>query len=117
MAELKSDGKIKALGLSEISASSLKCAHAVHPISAVQVEYSPFSLDIERNGLLEACRELNVAVVAYSPLGRGMATGGIKADSKFSEGMLALARISRFTASKLRFSSPKPSESTILCGH
>ena len=71
------EGKIRYLGLSEISASTLRRAHAVHPIAAVQVEYSPFCLDAEDEGigLIKACRELGVAVIAYSPLGRGMLTG------------------------------------------
>ena len=70
-------GKVKHLGLSEISASTLRRAHAVHPISAIQVEYSPFTLDIEDEtiGLLKAARELGVKIVAYSPLGRGLITG------------------------------------------
>jgi len=65
------------LGLSECSSATLRRAHAVHPISAVQIEYSPFFLDIEdeKIGLLKTCRELGVTVVAYSPLGRGMLTG------------------------------------------
>jgi aryl-alcohol dehydrogenase-like predicted oxidoreductase len=70
---------VRYLGLSECSSSALRRAHAVHPISAVQVEYSPFTLDIEdeRIGLLKTCRELGVKVVAYSPLGRGLLTGQI----------------------------------------
>lgn len=70
-------GKVKYLGLSEVSAATLRRAHAVHPIAAIQVEYSPFALDIEdeKIGLLKAARELGVAVVAYSPLGRGLLTG------------------------------------------
>lgn len=80
------EGKVKYLGLSECSAKSLRRAHAVHPISAVQVEYSPFALEIEENGLLDACRELGVAVVAYSPLGRGMLTGAYKSPDDFPEG-------------------------------
>ncbi|EIW51647.1 Aldo/keto reductase [Trametes versicolor FP-101664 SS1] len=77
MAEQVKAGKVKYLGLSEISAATLRRAHAVHPIAAVQVEYSPFTLDIEdeKIGLLKAARELGVAVVAYSPLGRGLLTG------------------------------------------
>ena len=65
------------LGLSEISSATLRRAHAVHPIAAVQVEYSPFCLDIEDDkiALLKTCRELGIATVAYSPLGRGMLTG------------------------------------------
>lgn len=68
---------MKHLGLSEISAETLRRAHAVHPIAAIQVEYSPFTLDIEdeKIGLLKTARELGVAVVAYSPLGRGLITG------------------------------------------
>jgi len=80
MAELVKEGKVRYLGLSEVSAQTLRRAYAIHPISAVQVEYSPFSLDIEdeKIGLLKACRELGVTVVAYSPLGRGMLTGRYK---------------------------------------
>jgi aryl-alcohol dehydrogenase-like predicted oxidoreductase len=72
-----SAGKVRHLGLSEVSASTLRRAHAVHPIAAVQVEYSPFTLDIEHPqvGLLRTARELGVAIVAYSPLGRGLLTG------------------------------------------
>lgn len=72
-------GKVKYLGLSECSAASLRRAHAVHPIAAVQCEYSPFTLDIEEEkiGLLKAARELGVAIVAYAPLGRGLITGTI----------------------------------------
>ncbi|KAJ7489041.1 NADP-dependent oxidoreductase domain-containing protein [Mycena latifolia] len=77
MAEFVKEGKVKHLGLSEVSASTLRRAHAVHPIAAVQVEYSPFTLDIEdpKIALLETCRELGVVVVAYSPLGRGLLSG------------------------------------------
>jgi len=83
MAELVKEGKVRYLGLSEISANTLRRAHAVHPIAAVQVEYSPFTLDIEdeKIGLLKACRELGVTVVAYSPLGRGLLTGTYKSNA------------------------------------
>ncbi|KAF9527695.1 NADP-dependent oxidoreductase domain-containing protein [Crepidotus variabilis] len=83
MAELIKEGKVRYLGLSEVSADTLRRAHAVHPIAAVQVEYSPLTLDIEQIGLLQACRELGVAVIAYSPLGRGMLTGAIRKNSDF----------------------------------
>ena len=83
MADLKKDGKIKHLGLSECSAETLRRACKVHHISAVQVEYSPFSMDIEQIGLLDTCRELGVAVVAYSPLSRGFLTGTIKSYDDF----------------------------------
>ncbi|KAI2643372.1 aldo-keto reductase [Xylaria nigripes] len=79
MAELKAEGKIRYLGLSGCSERSLRRAHAVHPITAIQVEYSPFALDIESSqvNLLKAARELGVQVIAYSPLGRGFLTGAI----------------------------------------
>ncbi|RKO87646.1 aldo/keto reductase [Blyttiomyces helicus] len=75
MAELVKEGKIHHLGLSESSVSTLRRAHAVHPIAAIQVEYSPWEVSIEDNGLLAACCELGVAIVAYSPLGAGFLTG------------------------------------------
>ncbi|GAM37016.1 hypothetical protein TCE0_022r06571 [Talaromyces pinophilus] len=74
------EGKIRFLGLSEVSSSTLQRAHSVSSISAVQVEYSPFALEIESQeiNLLATCKELGVAVVAYSPLGRGFLTGQLK---------------------------------------
>lgn len=71
------EGKVRYLGLCECSATTLRRAHAVHPIAAVQVEYSPFTLDIEdpKVNLLKTARELGVKIVAYSPLGRGLLTG------------------------------------------
>jgi aryl-alcohol dehydrogenase-like predicted oxidoreductase len=88
VAELKKEGKINYLGLSECSAETLRRACKVHRIAAVQIEYSPFTLDIEdpKIGLLKACRELGVAVVAYSPLGRGFLTGRYKGPEDFDEG-------------------------------
>ncbi|KAI0371376.1 Aldo/keto reductase [Pilatotrama ljubarskyi] len=99
MAEQVKAGKVKYLGLSEVSASTLRRAHAVHPIAAIQVEYSPFTLDIEdeKIGLLKAARELGVAVVAYSPLGRGLLTGRIRSpdDLAKDDSRLILPRFSR----------------------
>ncbi|KAL1612409.1 hypothetical protein SLS60_000635 [Paraconiothyrium brasiliense] len=88
MVELKNEGKFKYLGISECSAESLRRAHAVHPITAVQVEYHPFALDIESEqiDLLRTARELGVAIVAYSPLSRGMFTGAYKSPDDFEEG-------------------------------
>ncbi len=77
MAELVKEGKVKYLGLSEASAETLRRASKVHPIAALQSEYSLWSRDIE-NEILAACRELNIGLVAYSPLGRGMLSGEIK---------------------------------------
>ncbi|KAF9057536.1 NADP-dependent oxidoreductase domain-containing protein [Panaeolus papilionaceus] len=74
---LHREGNVRYIGLSEVSAATLRRAHAMHLVAAVQVEYSPFFLEIEDSkiGLLKACWELGVIVVAYSPLGRGMLTG------------------------------------------
>jgi aryl-alcohol dehydrogenase-like predicted oxidoreductase len=77
MAELVAAGKVRYLGLSEASAATIRKAHAVHPIAAVQTEYSLFSRDIEDNGVLATLRELGIGLVAYSPLGRGFLSGTI----------------------------------------
>lgn len=74
MSELVKEGKVRYLGLSEVKGETLKRAHAVHPISAVQSEYSIWTRDNEEANMA-ACRELGVSTVAYSPLGRGVLTG------------------------------------------
>ncbi|PSM41469.1 aldo/keto reductase [Streptomyces dioscori] len=74
MAELVREGKVKQLGLSEVTGGELRAAHTVHPIAAVQSEWSLFSRDIEA-GVVPAARELGVTLVPYSPLGRGFLTG------------------------------------------
>ncbi|MCF6762819.1 aldo/keto reductase [Pseudomonas fragi] len=84
MAELVRAGKVRYLGLSEASAATLERAHKVHPISALQSEYSLWSRDQEGNGCLEACRRLGVAFVPYSPLGRGFLTGALKSADDFA---------------------------------
>jgi aryl-alcohol dehydrogenase-like predicted oxidoreductase len=83
--ELVQQGKIKYIGLSECSSDTIRRAYAIHPISAVQIEYSPFSLDIEHEeiGVLKSCQELGIAVVCYSPLGRGILTGQYKSADDF----------------------------------
>ncbi|KAH8658015.1 aldo-keto reductase [Xylariales sp. PMI_506] len=87
MAALKAEGKIRYLGLSECSATTLRRAHKVHPIAAAQMEFSPFALEIEseQTGFLEAARELGVKIVAYSPLGRGFLTGTIRSRDDFDD--------------------------------
>lgn len=77
LADLVQAGKIKNIGLSEVSAASLRKAHAIHPIAAVQNEYSLWSRNVEL-GVLQACQELNVALVAFSPLGRGFFPGTLE---------------------------------------
>ncbi|MFJ6566509.1 aldo/keto reductase [Streptomyces sp. NPDC091292] len=84
MSELVRAGKVKHLGLSEVTGSELRAAHAVHPIAAVQSEWSLFSRDIEQ-GVVPAAADLGVALVAYSPLGRGFLTGSfVSADKELS---------------------------------
>ena len=84
MAELVAEGKVKYLGLSEVTADELRAAHAVHPIAAVQSEWSLFSRDIEAR-VVPAAAELGVALVPYSPLGRGFLTGAfVNADQELS---------------------------------
>ena len=105
LARLVGAGKLRAIGLSEVSVATLKKAQAVHPIAAVQSEYSLFTRDPER-GLLRACRELGAALVAFSPLGRGLLAGSVtgayaeddirhslpRFNSPHLDGNLALAR-------------------------
>jgi aryl-alcohol dehydrogenase-like predicted oxidoreductase len=85
MAELVQAGKVRYLGLSEASAQTLERACAVHPISALQSEYSLWTRDPEQNGTLDACRRLGVSLVPYSPLGRGFLTGEITRPEDFAE--------------------------------
>ncbi|WP_414167759.1 aldo/keto reductase [Streptoverticillium reticulum] len=75
LSRLVDEGLVRHVGLSEVSADTLRRAHAIHPVSAVQVEYSLFTRNVVEGELLDTCRELGIAVVAYSPLGRGMLTG------------------------------------------
>lgn len=83
MAELVKSGKVGYIGLSEVSAETLRKAHAIHPISAVQTEYSLFERSPEENGLFDAVRELGIGFVSYSPLGRGFLTGDLKSPDDF----------------------------------
>jgi aryl-alcohol dehydrogenase-like predicted oxidoreductase len=85
MAELVAAGKVSHLGLSEVSPATLRAAHAVHPIAAVQMEYSLFTREVVEGEMLKTCRELGVAVVAYSPVGRGLLTGTISSRDQLAE--------------------------------
>lgn len=85
MAELVRAGKVRCLGLSEASAATIARAHKVHPITAVQSEYSLWTRDPE-DGALDTCRRLGIGFVAYSPLGRGFLTGAIKSPDDFEPG-------------------------------
>ncbi|XP_054822604.1 probable aldo-keto reductase 2 isoform X3 [Prosopis cineraria] len=82
--KLVEEGKIKYIGLSEASASTIRRAHAVHPITAVQVEWSLWSRDVEEE-IIPTCRELGIGIVAYSPLGRGFFSSGTKLVENFTQ--------------------------------
>ncbi len=84
MAELVHAGKVRTLGLSEAAADTLRRAVAVHPIAALQSEYSLWSRDLE-DDILPACRELGIGLVAYSPLGRGFLSGAIRSPDDLAE--------------------------------
>ncbi|WP_241623020.1 aldo/keto reductase [Rosenbergiella australiborealis] len=101
---LVKEGKIANIGLSEVSASTLRKAHAIHPICAVQTEYSLWTRDVERE-ILPTCRELGVGFVPYSPLGRGFLTGNILPNSGFTQDD-ARQLLPRFTPDNLQANSP-----------
>jgi aryl-alcohol dehydrogenase-like predicted oxidoreductase len=79
--ELVSAGKVRAIGLSEAHPETIRRAAKVHPVAALQSEYSLWTRDIESNGVLDTCRELGIAFIPYSPLGRGFLTGAIQKPS------------------------------------
>jgi aryl-alcohol dehydrogenase-like predicted oxidoreductase len=81
--ELIEDGKVRFFGLSEASASTIRRAHAVQPVAALQSEYSMWTRDVELNGVLAACEELGIGFVAFSPLGAGFLTGRIDPATTF----------------------------------
>jgi aryl-alcohol dehydrogenase-like predicted oxidoreductase len=83
MSRLVEEGKVRYLGLSEVPADILRRAHAVHPISALESEYSLFDRRVEDEGIIQAARELGIGFVAYSPLGRGFLSGDIKTPEDF----------------------------------
>ncbi|MEG9225807.1 aldo/keto reductase [Aeromicrobium sp. Sec7.5] len=101
MHDLVEAGKVRYLGLSEASPATIRRAHAVHPVTALQTEYSLFTRDLE-DEILPTLRELGIGLVAYSPLGRGILTGAVPADG-FAEGdSRASAYFPRFEGENLR---------------
>lgn len=95
MAELVKEGKVRAIGLSEVSVDTLKKANGVHPITALQSEYSIVTREMEEE-VIPACRELGVAFVAYSPLGRGLLTGAYRSLEDFDASDYRMAANPRF---------------------
>jgi len=83
MADLVKDGKVKYIGLSEVSAATIRKAHAVHPISAIQTEFSLFERGVEEAGIIQTLHEMGIGFVAYSPLSRGFLNGQIKTPDDF----------------------------------
>ena len=90
LADLKQQGKIAHIGLCEVSAATLEKAHAIHPVAALQSEYSLWTRDVE-HAILPMCRKLGIGFVAYSPLGRGFLTGAYMATGHFEAGDFRLA--------------------------
>ena len=99
MAELVAAGKVRHLGICEVGAATLRRAHAVHPIAAVQIEYSLWSRDVEAE-ILPLCRALGIGIFAYSPLGRGFLTGTVTTLDTLREGD-ARRRMPRFQGENL----------------
>ena len=104
LSDLVQDGKIGAIGLCEVSAATLRRAHAVHPVAAVQSEYSLWSRDVEQD-VLPTCRELGIGFVAYSPLGRGFLTGAYGKDTEFAASDFR-AHLPRFTPDSIEANTP-----------
>ncbi|XP_047948544.1 auxin-induced protein PCNT115-like isoform X2 [Salvia hispanica] len=98
--KLVEEGKIKYIGLSEASPSTIRRAHAVHPITAVQIEWSLWSRDVEEE-LVPTCRELGIGIVPYSPLGRGFLSVGPKLLDEASEGDVRKTYFPRFNGENL----------------
>ncbi|MGW2476172.1 aldo/keto reductase [Streptomyces sp. NPDC001665] len=106
LAELVEAGLVRHLGISEASAETIRRAHAVHPLTAVQTEYSLFTRDVEVNGVLDTVRELGIGFVAYSPLGRGFLTGTIRSTSDIPEGLDFRHIAPRFEGENIRRNLP-----------
>jgi aryl-alcohol dehydrogenase-like predicted oxidoreductase len=100
MAELVTAGKVRHLGLSEAGAETIRRAHAVHPITALQTEYSLFTRDLE-DEILPTLRDLGIGLVPYSPLGRGILTGAVTAESLEADDARAAGRFPRFEGEAL----------------
>jgi aryl-alcohol dehydrogenase-like predicted oxidoreductase len=105
MADLVKEGKVRAIGLSEVSVETLKKANDVHPIAALQSEYSIATREME-DAVIPACRELAVAFVAYSPLGRGLLTGAFRTRDDFDESDYRMSHNPRFADGALEKNLP-----------
>lgn len=104
LSQLVDAGKIGHIGLCEVSADTLRRAHAVHPVTAVQTEYSLWSRDVEQD-VLPTCRKLGIGFVPYSPLGRGFLTGTFNKDADFEIGDFR-ANLPRFSPDNIETNTP-----------
>ncbi len=102
MAGLVEAGLVRNLGISEAAPETIRRAHAVHPLTAVQTEYSLSTRDVEVNGVLDTVRELGIGFVAYSPLGRGFLTGTIRSSQDLPEGLDFRRTAPRFSDDNLQ---------------
>jgi aryl-alcohol dehydrogenase-like predicted oxidoreductase len=100
MSDLVTEGKVRALGLSEVGSDLIRRAHAIHPITALQSEYSLWERGVEQ-GITDTCRQLGITLVPYSPLGRSALTGAIRPDATFPRGDIR-ADNPRFLGDNLR---------------
>jgi aryl-alcohol dehydrogenase-like predicted oxidoreductase len=100
MSDLVTEGKVRALGLSEVGSDIIRRAHAIHPITALQSEYSLWERGVEQ-GITDTCRQLGITLVPYSPLGRSALTGAIRPDATFARGDIR-ADNPRFSGDNLR---------------
>lgn len=98
--DLIAEGKVKHFGLSEPGAETVRRAHAVQPVAAIQNEYSLWTRDPETNGIFDVCAELGIGFVPFSPLGRGFLTGAITAETQFAKGDIR-AGLPRFSGDAL----------------
>lgn len=104
--ELVNEGKVLHFGLSEASAATIRRAHAVHPVAAVQSEYSIWTRDVESNGVLDACEDLGIGFVPWSPVGAGFLTGKINPATRFDPADDIRSGFPRFTAGNLTANMP-----------
>jgi aryl-alcohol dehydrogenase-like predicted oxidoreductase len=104
--DLIDEGKVLHFGLSEASAATIRRAHAVHPVAAVQSEYSLWTRDVEQNGVLQACEDLGIGFVPWSPMGAGFLTGKINPSTRFDPANDVRSGFPRFSPENLALNMP-----------
>ena len=104
--ELIGEGKVLHFGLSEASAKTIRCAHAIQPVSAVQTEYSLMNKDVEQNGVLKTCGELGIGFVPWGPVGQGYLTTKIDAQTKFDPPKDTRSEFPRFSSENIAANMP-----------